>query len=323
VTSKTLALQSQIQNQKSKIPILVTGAHRSGTTWVGKMLAANSQTAYISEPLNLWHRPGVMSAPVAHWYTYICPENEAIFLPALQETLLFQYHFWREVQSLRSRKDLLRMGRDWSIFLKGRLFVQRALLKDPFAVFSALWFAERLGCRVVITVRHPAAFASSLARLGWSFDFNHLLEQPLLMRDYLESFRAEMEGMLATPEDMIGQSALLWRMIYRTVAQFGERFPDFQIVRHEDLSRQPVEGYRALYTLLGLNFDRKVERTILNSSASENPKELSRRKVHSVSLDSQANLANWKRRLGSDDINRLRRLTEDVASLYYPDTDWD
>jgi hypothetical protein len=175
---------------------------------------------------------------------------------------------------------------------------------------------------VVITVRHPAAFASSLARLGWSFDFNHLLEQPLLMRDHLEPFRAEMEGMLGRSEDIIGQGALLWRMIYHTVAQFGERFPDFQIVRHEDLSRHSVEGYRALYALLGLNFDRKVERTVLNSSASENPKELSRRKVHSVSLDSQANLANWKRRLAPDAINRLRRLTEDVASLYYPDTDW-
>ena len=39
-------------------PILVTGAHRTGTTWVGKMLSANSQTAYMSEPLNVLHRPG-------------------------------------------------------------------------------------------------------------------------------------------------------------------------------------------------------------------------------------------------------------------------
>ncbi len=31
-------------------PILVTGTHRSGTTWVGKMLAAGPSTAYISEP---------------------------------------------------------------------------------------------------------------------------------------------------------------------------------------------------------------------------------------------------------------------------------
>ena len=62
---------------KIRRPILVTGGHRTGTTWVGKMLAASGEAAYISEPLNVLHRPGVMSTPVRHWYTYICPENEA------------------------------------------------------------------------------------------------------------------------------------------------------------------------------------------------------------------------------------------------------
>jgi LPS sulfotransferase NodH len=31
-------------------PILVTGAHRSGTTWVGKMLALAAGTGYAHEP---------------------------------------------------------------------------------------------------------------------------------------------------------------------------------------------------------------------------------------------------------------------------------
>ncbi|UCF28983.1 MAG: sulfotransferase family protein, partial [Chloroflexota bacterium] len=57
-------------------PILVTGAHRSGTTWVGKMLAAGRETAYISEPLNVWHRPGVLRVPTQYWYTYINEDNQ-------------------------------------------------------------------------------------------------------------------------------------------------------------------------------------------------------------------------------------------------------
>jgi LPS sulfotransferase NodH len=48
------------EKEMSNQPILVTGAHRSGTTWVGKILCASGEAAYISEPLNLWHRPGVM-----------------------------------------------------------------------------------------------------------------------------------------------------------------------------------------------------------------------------------------------------------------------
>jgi hypothetical protein len=301
-------------------PILVTGAHRTGTTWVGRMLAADPQTAYISEPLNALHRPGVLSAGAPHWYTYICEENEGDYLSSFHDLLKFRYHLFAELRSLRSRKDFLRMGRDAGIFLRGRLFRQRPLLKDPFAVFSLPWFAGRLNCRVVVTVRHPAGFASSLKRLNWAFDFSDLLDQPLLLRDHLEPYRKEMASIAR--DDVLGQAGLLWAMVYRVVHDACRRIPSIRIVRHEDLSLDPPGGYRRLYGELGLNFTPRVERTILSSSSSENPAELSGKKVHSVKLDSRANMDNWKKRLARDEIARIRRVTEEVAHLYYPEVDW-
>ena len=299
---------------------LVTGAHRTGTTWVGRMLAASPNTAYISEPLNVLHRPGVFSSKISYWYTYICNENESDYLPAFLELLNFRYHWFAEVRSLRSRKDILRMGRDWGIFWRGALFNQHPLFKDPFAVFSLAWFAKRLNSRIIVTIRHPAAFASSLKRLDWSFDFNDLLNQPLLMRDHLESYRMKMQSMAA--DDIIGQASLLWSMVYRTVHEACKEIPSIKVVRHEDLSLDPIAGYRQLFAELGLNFTPGAERRILDSSSSENPVELSRKKVHSVKLDSRANLDNWKRRLSSDEIARIRQETEEAAYLYYPEVTW-
>jgi hypothetical protein len=301
-------------------PILVTGTHRSGTTWVGKMLAADATTAYISEPLNVLHRPGVFHTKVDCWYQYICEENENQFLPAFEELLEFDYNLWDEIRSIRSRRDFLRMGRDFLIFYNGLMRGQRVLLKDPFAVFSTPWFAKRLNCKVVITVRHPAAFASSLSRLNWAFDFQNLLNQPLLMRDHLEPYRHEMESMPS--DDLIGQAALLWKLIYRSVHATRESNPDFIIVRHEDLSRDPISGYRQLYQSLALEFTPRVEKFILNSSSSENPKELSRKKVHGFKLDSRANIDNWKQRMTAEEINRVREITKESAPLYYYDAEW-
>ncbi|NOY98812.1 MAG: sulfotransferase [Chloroflexi bacterium] len=298
-------------------PILVTGAHRSGTTWVGRMLAAGGEAAYISEPLNVWHRPGVMRAPVSRWYGYICAENASEYLSAFQETLALRYHLGREFVSLRSFKDVLRMGRDGFAFWRGRLLRQRPLLKDPFAVFSAPWFAGQFGSQVVITVRHPAAFVSSLKRLGWSFDFRDLLEQPLLMRDCLEPFRAEME---AAEDDVISQGSLLWRMIYHVVDKYRRAHPDFRVVRHEDLSVEPVAGFGSLYETLGLEFNARARRAVEESSSAANPKELSR--THAVRLDSRANVKNWRRRLTDDEIARVRQMTADVAEKFYADDDW-
>ena len=301
-------------------PILVTGGHRTGTTWVGRLLAAAPGVAYISEPLNVHHRPGVFGAKVVHWYTYICQDNEVDFCSDFKELLSFRYRLLAELAAVRSGRDLLRMGRDVNIFAKGRLFGQRPLLKDPFAVFSLPWFAERLKSAVVVTIRHPAAFASSLKRLDWSFDFRDLLEQPLLMHDHLEPYRAAMEAGIA--DDIIGQASLLWAMIYKCLDTARRGWPSIRIVRHEDLSLDPVPGFKSLYEDLGLEFSPAAERAVVLSSSPANPAELSPDKVHSVRLDSRSNLENWKRRLTADEIARVRRITGEVARLYYPEEDW-
>lgn len=306
----------------TKPPILVTGAHRTGTTWVGRSLVAGGQARYISEPLNVHHRPGIFAAPVTRWYTYICLENEGEYLPALRQTLAFRYHLWAELRALRSRKDALRMGRDWGAFLLGRLARSRPLLKDPFAVFSIPWFIDRLGCQVVVTVRHPAAFVSSLKRFGWTFDFNDLLDQPLLMRDRLEPAREEMQAMAAATDDLVGQASLLWKLVYQYVDSLRQARPQVQVARHEELSLDPLDGYRQLFDALGLDYSPRARNSILASTSAENPKELDRQAAFSHRLDSRTNLGNWKRRLTADEIERIRNITHEVAGRFYAPESW-
>ncbi len=202
------------------------------------------RVAYISEPLNVLHRPGTFRARVANWYTYICDDNAAEYAPAFAELISYRYHLLAEVASLRTFHDVARMGRDLSVFVSGRLRHSIPLLKDPFAAFSVPWFARSFKCRVVVTIRHPAAFAGGLKRLNWYFDFQDLLRQPLLMRDHLGRFREAMGS--SDPGDIVGQAGLLWSMIYSTLGQFRSDNPGILVVRHEDLAQDPLEGFRDL-----------------------------------------------------------------------------
>jgi hypothetical protein len=111
-------------------------------------------------------------------------------------------------------------------------------------------------------------------------------------------------------------------MVYRSVRSACKALPNVRIVKHEDLSVDPLAGFAELYVQLGLPFTPGVERAIRKSSSSENPAELSTDRVHSVRLDSRANLHNWKRRLAPEEIRRIRSLTEEVAHEYYPDVEW-
>ena len=41
-----------------------------------------------------------------------------------------------------------------------------------------------------------------------------------------------------------------------------------------------------------------------------------------MKLDSRANVDNWKKRLTEDEIDRIRKMTEDVSPLFYSDAEW-
>ena len=301
-------------------PILVTGIPRSGTTWVGRVLCAGQGAGYVNEPFNLATSPGTMRVPVDHWYPHVTAENEAEIVPALGPLLRFEYPLGRELPRCRTYNDVLHTLSWWrnSVRSRGR----RPLVKEPHAVFSVEWFARRLGSDVVVTVRNPAAVVSSWKRLGWDFDFANLLEQPALVRDLLGPFRADMERALEPSRDLVDRVALLWHVVYRTVVGYRDRFPGFHIVRQEDLSRNPAEGYRALYAALGLPLTREAEIAIAAASSADNPKETTVDKPHETRLDSRANLMSWKQRLSDDEVDRVRNATEETAALFYGGDEW-
>ena len=299
-------------------PILLTGMPRSGTTWVGRMLAISGEVGYIEEPFNLSPSPGSVRVPTTHWFEYLTVETEAQLQPALARVLRLDYPLARELRRCRTRDDFYNTFNTWRRFTRSR--GKRALVKEPHAVFSARWFVERLGSDVIVIVREPLAVVSSWKRLGWSFDFANLLDQPALMRDWLAPFEAEMNAALDSSSQLIERVALLWRIIYSVVRD--ERFPPVHLLRHEDLSRAPTEAFARLYGALSLTYQRKIAETVEASSSPANPPETLVGNPHETRLDSRANLDNWRHRLNQDEIERIRELTEATAVEYYPDLSW-
>src|SRR5712691_1095796 len=319
-------------------PLLVTGMARAGTSWVGKMLEASGAFVYINEPLNPQHppgqSPGILLAPVPYQYLYIVEEEIAAtdYRAAFFDMLRFRYHTFDELKQNHTPFELLRLVKYWSSFAVGRLLGKRPMVDDTYSVLSAKWFIEQFGAQVVAVVRQPAALVASYRRLGLAVDFRNLLQQPTLMRDWLEPFRSEMEAMPEAPNDVIGRVCLLWRIIYHVVAQWQGRLPDFHVVQHEDLSTEPVRGFSQLYADLGLPFTRRVRDVVVRSSTGRSKErahawQFSRRGWLSRTafrpMDSRANLIAWTRRVTPDEVSRIRSLTKDVGSLFYTDQGWD
>jgi hypothetical protein len=94
-------------------------------------------------------------------------------------------------------------------------------------------------------------------------------------------------------------------MVYACVRQSQAEGHRVIVVRHEDLSRDPMNEFLVLHERLGLTITDQTRATIALFSTPLNPKETTVEPPHVVRLDSRANLDNWKKRLTLKEIERI------------------
>jgi hypothetical protein len=304
-------------------PVLVTGCFRSGTTWVGRTLARSPSLGWVAEPFHIKHRRGVFAAETPSLYTYVCEENEDDYHEAMADTIEARYSWKAGLGDVRSFTDAGLVVKDLGRFFHRRARSQRPVLKDPNALFNAPWLHRRFHADVVVMVRHPAAIMWSQRRLNWRFNFEHLLRQPLLMRDLLESFADDMERLDAQDDpDLAEESALVWRVMYGVAARWRDEHPSWLFVRHEDLSRRPSAVFQNIFDHVGVPLSPEVSSFISKSTSSDNPVSAPHGQAHALNRDSEANVAAWADHLEPSEVERLRELTGDSADLWYDDGDW-
>jgi len=301
-------------------PILVTGSHRSGSTWVGKILTRAPGLGYIHEPFKPSVSPGIFPKPFPLWYQYLCADNEGDYPAIFRHVVEFRFSVRSEWATVKNPNGAVRLLRRWFRRSSMRWRGLRPLMKDPLAVFSCEWLERHYDFRPVILIRHPAAFASSLKVKKWGIHFKNFVGQPCLVRDHLRAFESELIDQANNKRDVVARAALLWKCIYSTVAGFQERHPDWIFLRHEDLSRNAVEGFRQLYGQLGLEFTPSVQQFIERTSGAHNPAE--RHSGGGVRRDSVKNIQNWKKRLTPEEIECVRAGTAPVWQRFYGAEDW-
>jgi len=296
-------------------PILVTGSHRSGSTWVGQMIAAHPRVLYFSEPFNADRR----DCPVRHMWHFVTDKDRRRFRRYLQRHCELRFPWWQ--RSDDEPAGWLQRVRRSIQYARRRRAGWRPLLKDPMALMSVEWLATEYQPHVVVLIRHPAAFASSLKRLNWPVPPDHLLCQKVLMRDVLAPFQEELEGLRDRPADIIEHAILDWRIFHHVIRRYQQRHPDWHFCRHEDLSLRPMEQFEKIFQFLGLAFTDSVRQAVAEHSDTQNPREADGQ-IHQLKRNSEANIWNWQHRLTPDEIARIRQGTRDLADHFYGDADW-
>jgi len=287
-------------------PILVTGAHRSGTTWVGKMITNSPSVHYIHEPFNIDYSP--LKVKPGYWFQYITGENESFIHEQIEQLL-----------TPKAAPQKSKGGKQWTKFLNPGVEKQRILIKDPIAIFSVEWLASRFDMDVVIMIRHPAAFVESIIEQNWTHDFSHFLNQPLLMKEHLFPFEAEIKTFAKTKCDIIDQAILLWKLIYYMVNKYRQKHKDWLYIKHEELSAEPLKGFKKIFRFINVKCPGEIKKIILEHSSSINPVDGD---VHSIKRDSKSTIKKWKNKFTQEEIKKIREGVDDISKDFYTDEDW-
>jgi hypothetical protein len=292
---------------------LVTGAHRSGSTWIGKTISYSLWTHYLGELFN--PNSPYLCDLIPDWFHYVTAEDSELFGEAIQAILDYQFVPTRRKSELRwlpTRLHFYRLTRRY-------LGYPRPILKDPIAVFSSEWLADRFNMDVICIIRHPAAFVHSLKKVGWDYDYRAFLRRRNLLDDLLFPY---LELLSTSPGDIVHNGSILWLCIYQGLRVYSSRNPEWSIYRFEDIALDPQSSFSSIYEHLGLPLTPWIRWRIKDDTKSTNPIDSPTDDRHLIKRNSLALRDQWKSLLEPEEVRRIRSIVEPLSCNYYDDGDW-
>ena len=304
---------------KQKIPIIISGSHRSGSTWLGKMISFSEKVCYIHEPLNKAHRP-----EIKYWFPYISDHNESMYRNYLNDVFTYNFHLLKNLFKLRTPRQVKSFYYNLKSSYHSHGKELRPLVKDPLAIFSLEWLFKTYNAQIIVLIRGPLPFVSSLKQLNWTHPFEDFVKQPELLKKFDVDLQKQIMEYAKTKKDVVDQAILLWNSVNGYIYHYY--YPKYQnnekwlFIKHEDISTNPMHYFEQIFSFLNIRFTKKIKNIIEDFTNENNranaPLDKINVNLNYMRRNSKANLKNWKTRLTQDEIERILSKTKTYRHLF-------
>ncbi len=266
--------------------IIVAGSGRSGTTWLGDIIAADWSFRTIFEPFDARKVPEAKAAGIS--LRPYCSLREEC--PAL-------YNFTQRTLAGKLRNKWVdKQGR--------RFWARRFVLKTIRATLLLAWIDENFHPPIVYLIRHPGAVVTSRCRLGWESHLDVFLSQPALMRDHLSPY----EDLIKSAETKVQKHTVMW-CVENIVPLKQLPHYDWIFCTYEYLYTDPLQETYHLLSRLGL----KQTRARLNAI-----RKLSHVTHNESALKTGGNiLTEWRKNLSVQDIADMTAILHEFGIALY------
>lgn len=310
----------KIAVDKIKNWIFVTGAPRSGTTFVGQILSTPIAVDYIHEPFN----PGCGIPGIGARYSYVRPSLDSAEMQRYHAMTrrIFSYDFTLKTNvdptDSRGRKLIKALVGSRGPFhlrlAKPNPFHRAAIIKDPTGLFLTEYLYKTFDVKPVILVKHPISLVASFRRVGWQPLMAYFKNQPYLIEDYF----ADRPTLFNDDHgSLVQQVATFWTIAYKVLLEQANSYPDWQVILHEELCEQPVSTLQQLYKAVGLSWSTSIERKVKKLTQGNSSAEAKAGKVQDFKRDS-SNIFKMRRdSLTLSERHEIFEIVKDVALPIY------
>ncbi|NDR56624.1 sulfotransferase domain-containing protein [Aliiruegeria sabulilitoris] len=292
-----------------KVDLVITGMHRSGTTWMGRAIDALPIYGVVHEPFNVDH--GVRDVP--NWYLDHRRDKDTKFaLKVVSEIENGTANFrwtpkWKNpVRSFGTLVLGTRAARHFRQVVRSG--VEKLAIKDPFLLMMVPEI-QRQGVKTIVSVRHPGAILLSLRRLSWPIPTEHLWG-----RDPAGAIRAREHGDIAA-------ICAFWNGVYLPVLDLlrkgsGE---SIFIANHEEMFNDIEELEETLRRFLEIGTAFPEFSSFLRNSTSGETVNPSHKKLHDFSRNSSELAKSWKKSFSTEEI---RYFDDNVGEAFETLNSW-
>jgi hypothetical protein len=250
--------------------IFLAGSGRSGTTWVGDVLASCQGCCPIFEPLRCPQLHGVaLGTPVEHEFPglYLTPnaahDDLQDYLQNIQDFRIstpWTRQDWRRIPSYIPQTSGFARAGYWLAETQYRRLKQRAarcVTKEIRANLLLTWLGHHFSTQIIFLTRHPCSVVGSRLRLQWPHDLTGVLSQPDLIRDYLMPFK----DLIDSARSPIQQMAVLW-CVENIVPLTQLKSRQWLTVSYEECLVSPRASFARLFANMQLVATRSTENAL-------------------------------------------------------------
>jgi hypothetical protein len=260
--------------------ILVAGTARSGTTWLGDLIASQVPCRILFEP---FHSELVPEYRGFHYFQYMRPGTENPEFYAFAQKVF--------TGDIRNR---------WIDHQNERIISKFRLVKEIRANLALKWLHDNFPeVPIIFITRHPCAVVLSRMELGWAtdHDIEAFISQPQLVEDYLGPYL----DLIRSAGNSEEKHAVIWSVSNMVpLKQFSSN--ELKVVHYENLCTHPARELPGIFETIGYEFSRPFVDTINQPSQTT--------RAGSAVVTGTDKIGNWKQKLSRSQIDNILQVVQ-------------